>query len=572
MDTKSDTKEQTRDKLLNALFAAVSNADYGNLDGLFTAFDAFSTSAPAVFENAGAFDDDLRARFVQAEQLLHISTVRRQSPLDYVSTQIVPTVVVDRYWRLVSANALFSGAFKGSDNDAAFLEQLRSSRQGLSVLFKENAPQSDTLIELEIDDQRRFFLAERIELWTETIHVPSRYLSLKQLTPHVSEKVTTLLAEKFSLTEAELSIVSDLVELKDTEAIAKKRARSIRTVRTQLSHIYSKVGVTTQIELFALVSTMALLVRAPEWRNERVDQTGLELYHIDVPAGRLSYHAFGPRNGKPVLLLNNSFRPSLTTKLRTALAQSKCRVIVPIKPGSAETTPVPKSVPPLEIAQTYVALLDYLNIKKCSVLGVHSAGVHALTLAHLVPDRINKIVLSDTGVPYKSRADIMALPPSIRRTMLPARYTPMILSAPHKIVSSVFHKSLEGEQRIVEYFFADSPVDARLCQTDKKFYELTRDTIRYSFEDVDRLVSDVTSWASDWSDLLMSATQSHEVTFVHGTENTMFDIAKIAAFCDAHDADLIPIPGEGQLQMFRQPQGVVAALTGADFDEISKNR
>lgn len=568
MLTKSESEEQSRDKLLNALFGALSNADYRNINDLFTAFDAYSLSTPAVFEDTGTLDDNLRARFSQAEQLLHFSSLKRQSPLDYVSAQIVPTVIVDLTGHIISANTLFSGAFKGVISNAESDKPFSFARHSLSAMLRKNTPQKDSLIELQIADQTAFFLAERVELWTEKAHLPDVYISLKQLSPIVTDSVTALLAEKFSLTDAEVRIVSDLVEHTNIEAIAEKRSRSIRTIRTQLSHIYQKVGVTTQIELFALVSTLALLVRAPEWRNERGDQAGLELYHIDVSGGRLSYHAFGPRNGMPVLLLNNSFRPSLTTKLRGAFSNARCRVIIPIKPGSAETTPVSKSASPSEIATSYVALLDYLKIKKCSVLGLHSAGINALALARLAPDRINKIVLSDTGVPYQNRADIMARPASTRRTMLPARYAPMILHAPHKIVSSVFHKSLEGEQRIVEYFFTDSPADARLCQTDKKFYELTRDTIRYSFEDVDRLVSDVANWASDWSDLLISATKSHEIIFVYGTENTMFDIEKIASFCETHDADLIRIPGEGQLQIFRQPRGVLAALTGKPFDEI----
>ena len=145
--------------------------------------------------------------------------------------------------------------------------------------------------------------------------------------------------------------------------------------------------------------------------------------------------------------------------------------------------------------------------------------------------------------------------------MMTGRYMPDVLLAPHKIIAANFRHSKSGEARIVDYFFQDSPTDASLTRQKGEYYQLTRRTISYSFEDVPRLVSDISRWAKDWSSVLNAIAKTHQIAFVHGAENTMFRSAPIAAFCESNDqAVLYEQPSLGQLQVFVKPEAFTKAV------------
>ena len=140
------------------------------------------------------------------------------------------------------------------------------------------------------------------------------------------------------------------------------------------------------------------------------------------------------------------------------------------------------------------------------------------------------------------------------------RYMPDVLLAPHKIIAANFRRSKSGEARVIDYFFQDSPIDAELTRQKGEYYQLTRRTISYSFEDVPRLVSNICRWAKDWSPCLEAVAKTHKIAFVHGKENTMFRTEPITKFCQENDqAVLFEQANLGQLQIFVQPEAFTKA-------------
>ena len=178
----------------------------------------------------------------------------------------------------------------------------------------------------------------------------------------------------------------------------------------------------------------------------------------------------------------------------------------------------------------------------------------------------------DTGVPFRSRRELLALPRSVRRTFLPARYFPEVLNVPHRIIAGNFRKSQSGEARVVDYFFDDSPADRSLTRTDRKYYEITRDIIAYSFEDIDRLVGDVCRWASDWSPLLEHVCELHDLTFLHGAENTMFKVDPILEFAQQQrSASVHVVENVGQLLAYVDPESFIECINRQEPIHLSEN-
>jgi len=212
------------------------------------------------------------------------------------------------------------------------------------------------------------------------------------------------------------------------------------------------------------------------------------------------------------------------------------------------------------MAERLSAGLDGVGLKRAVVAGQASGGLYALAFAQKFPGLCQGVCLIDTGVPFTDKGDLMRLPNSIRRTMLPARYFPEVLYLPHRLVAANFRRSRRGEASVIDYFFNGSPADQMLTRSDQASFAVTRAIISYSFDDTDRLVQDVARWANDWTDTLLEVAAKHRVRFIHGAQNTMFKADKIEDFVDRHpNVDHRILPG-GQLAIFQEPDAFSTAL------------
>jgi DNA-binding CsgD family transcriptional regulator/PAS domain-containing protein len=75
----------------------------------------------------------------------------------------------------------------------------------------------------------------------------------------------------FSLTQAESRVVSMLVEGKQQEAMARELGVSIRTVKSHCTHVYQKLGVSSRIGMFKLLTEYKLV------SSQAADQSSLPL-------------------------------------------------------------------------------------------------------------------------------------------------------------------------------------------------------------------------------------------------------------------------------------------------------
>ncbi|MAK60228.1 MAG: hypothetical protein CMK09_04560 [Ponticaulis sp.] len=560
-------------QVLGGLYEAL--ADYSQYESLFLAWDEFLESGgiDGTMEMAPDWQAMFRDHFSRVGSYIDkVQLDHRESPLSYVERQVVPSAVIDGRLQIIASNSAFE-QLMGSPSDDSWKQLIMGEiirpgdRERLIRLAMSKGPTEPSLFTMDIDTLgSSFAVAKRADLLESSTMDGEALLSIKLVRPVWTMGLNALLQSAYKLTDAEVEILKALVETGSVQAIAQKRERSVRTVRTQLTQIYSKLGVESQTELSLFIATLANLIgeevqsdAEPSTSFGDADQLWTRL--VKHKNGQTQYIVYGDPNGAPVLFVQPSNPPEMTPEFRSLCLDAGLKIISPYKPGSADTTPRSSKFGPDQMGVNFADILDKEGHETAVFAGQSSGGVYALEMAQHFPHRCQGVLLVDTGVPFQSRKEMMSMPRSMRRTFVPARYFPDVLPVPHRIIAANFRSSPAGEARVVDYFFEDSPVDRDLTRTQKRYYDITRDIIRYSFEDVDRLVSDVCLWASDWSQVLKQVSERHKTVFLQGMQNTLFPAERVSHQIDKGlRAELFAPKEAGQLLLYTHPAAFVDAI------------
>lgn len=551
----------TAHQVLSGLYASLS--DYTEYEGLFEAFDQYLDEDFSPETSDAVWQTFFKQHFLRANEFFERTHTDLETASRYVARQPVPAAVLNPSHALMATNSLFDELFPDAET-TELIEDLKSTQQwSLVPKLIDGKLDTPVLIQTGRDDgEIEVLIISPIELLDETLERRTTCLALRLAKPIWKPQLEELLVGVYDLTRSEIEIIKSIFEVADLNLVAKRRGRSIRTVRTQLASIYNKMNVSGQTQLVILIASLLQFTGLDESHLDlSLDQDRtLPLNTVALKSGPVSYTEYGDLSGQPVLLINTSMPPEMNARFREECATAGLHIIAPYKPGSAETAGRKRSLGPETLCHDYAELLSHLQIESAIIAGTASGGLYALDFAKTYPSRTEKVLLVDTGLPYASNKEIRALPKTMKRIMMTGRYMPDVLLAPHKIIAANFRRSKSGEARVVDYFFQDSPIDAELTRQKGEFYQLTRRMISYSFEDVPRLVSDICRWAKDWSPSLNAVAKTHPIAFVHGTENTMFKTAPIARFCEENDqAVLFEQAAQSQLQVFVKPEGFTKA-------------
>lgn len=490
------------------------------------------------------------------------------TPLSFVEQRRAPTAIFDLDCRLIAANTVFDALMTEPWTDGLSpLFATPDDRTRFNALALANQRSAQAIVNLVLPgtDQSQSFLAGRAsQLEQKSSTGPFVFLTLIQ--PRWSEKVGELLQQAFGLTGAEIDAMRLFVECGSIKGVAHRRRRSIRTVRTQLSRVFAQMEISGQTELALFLATLSGMEPVNDASSKNAQEDGprsdaIVTRQIKLAGSVVEFYQYGVPQGHPVLLLQSSHPPELTSGLRRALFSAGLHIIAPLKPGSGDSALIKGNPGPDGMAPLYAELLDKLKLDKVIVAGQASGGLYALAFAKAYPDRTHAVSLIDTGVPFADRYEMMQLPTMIRRTMVPARYFPELLYLPHKLVAANFRRSAGGEKSVIDYFFGGSPHDQTLTRTNRDAYDVTHRIISYSFDDTTRLVQDVTRWASDWSPILSAVAAQHRLRFIHGARNTMFQADKIVSFAEPHPNVDHRILLGGQLAIFEDPDTFSTALS-----------
>ncbi|MFK7842703.1 MAG: alpha/beta fold hydrolase [Sphingorhabdus sp.] len=232
-----------------------------------------------------------------------------------------------------------------------------------------------------------------------------------------------ILQDLFNLTQAEIEIIRLMLGGAKVNEIAKARASSVTTVRSQLRAIFSKTDTASQIECVRMVFGLALM-------HDRDDgnliaariQAGVETQHYPRESQRrlfklrngrqIDYSIFGvenPKKRKGVILFYHDQAIGDTWFGEAVIAATRAglQIIAPLRPGFGRTTIYDgEASDPMAFAPDIVELLDHLKIEKAALMTLRSGLVHGLAAARLMPERFTAITAANPILPATCDADL----------------------------------------------------------------------------------------------------------------------------------------------------------------------
>ncbi|MDB4293578.1 alpha/beta hydrolase [Maribacter sp.] len=117
--------------------------------------------------------------------------------------------------------------------------------------------------------------------------------------------------------------------------------------------------------------------------------------YVDIPEGQVHFGTAG--EGPALLLIHQSSSSMEEYAALIPYLANTYQLIVFDLPGHGQSSD-PSSEPGVEeFTAVALAVLDHLNIKKCSVLGHHGGALITMNFAHQFPERTEKIILSGTS-------------------------------------------------------------------------------------------------------------------------------------------------------------------------------
>lgn len=188
-------------------------------------------------------------------------------------------------------------------------------------------------------------------------------------------------------------------------ASLKDAARSVslsyETARTYMKDIYGHFGVSGQAELLKeVLLTPSAFMPAPS-NSYRGKNTR---YTVPRPeGGQIEYFALGPSEGYPLLHFDALSGGALDIlgvpdRYRPLLERLGIRLILPCRPGTFGTTPLPvKEV--ADYANDIKTLCDALRIDRFSIFAYSHGTVAALGVAHAMRERVDRITIGSACFP-----------------------------------------------------------------------------------------------------------------------------------------------------------------------------
>ena len=277
-----------------------------------------------------------------------------------------------------------------------------------------------------------------------------------------------VLTSAFSLTGAEVEIVQALTECLSLREIAEARERSIDTIRAQLKSVLAKTETRTQTELVRLALSMMDITSyteeiATDIQPQSTGTKDLEprpFHAITLRDGRkMEYLILGDQAGKPMVFMPQDYGlVRWPASAEAKAAERGIKIIVPIRPGFGNSTPLPKQIPPSEIvAEDLHELLAHLDVGKFPIVTLGADVYHALLFHNVYPDRVNAIFACGGSFPLENSAQYERMAKWHRFIMASARYTPHLMPFMVKAGFSLARRL--GKRKFVHAVFGTSAAD-----------------------------------------------------------------------------------------------------------------
>ncbi|MEM1187928.1 MAG: alpha/beta fold hydrolase [Pseudomonadota bacterium] len=376
------------------------------------------------------------------------------------------------------------------------------------------------------------------------------------------------LRDLLCLSSAELRVARGLLKGLTAQEMADELDRSLATIRTHIKILLQKSGARRQSELIQLLTILRhsfdLKLDAAAEPEARGEVLRSELVSA---AGTLPVVRYG--RGRPLLYFTTSSKPEETASVRRAFENAGFEVLAPVRPGYGDRPRAGVDANEEMLEDWLEALIDEFA-EPPLIVGHREAGIVAVKAAKrlLAAGRASAgVALISTGAPVRRQSYWKQSPPSIRRSFVAATHAPAALSLGYQTAARLFRRGPREQEKLVRYFFQDSPSDA-IRLSEPELFELTRANLEFCFRDPQQVVRDIALWGSAWADELAAVSEQLDVLFIHGTEHSFFLYQSVLECALAHARiHACPIPEAGQLALYLSCDRVAAALAETFFPQ-----
>ncbi len=297
-----------------------------------------------------------------------------------------------------------------------------------------------------------------------------------------------ILKSLYKLTTAEAKLVSLLIKDRNLKAIAEQFGLSKHTIRTQLKSVYEKTGTHRQAELVRQIITgPAMLATLTSEVNSAADLSTASVpllrsrgpssklhQTIRLPDNRiLGYAEYGVETDVPVMLMHSAFGSRLQRHPDEKII-SKCgvRLIIPDRPGVG-LSDKKENRTLSDWAYDVACLADHLGLKRFNVIGYSMGGAFGLACAHVLKERIGRLVLVGSPVPFVKFKDLERMQPSYRFILYLGKYAPSLFFPLMRLMFSRL-----GIDRIQGEFLKQMPAVDRALLYDRAIKSRTDENLR----------------------------------------------------------------------------------------------
>ncbi len=368
----------------------------------------------------------------------------------------------------------------------------------------------------------------------------------------------------FKLTPVELEITHAIVTGVSLSDLAKKRKRSVGTVRLQTKKLLSKLNLRSQTELACLYSGFSKYSLSVDDKGSdegELDKAWSRQHILMRPEGRIiDYEILGASNANPVLFLPALIGGlTINARIEQAVRENNIRLIMPWRPGMANSVfDGPADMVAFErYAKDIEALLDNLGVKTIPVIGHVSSTMWAMALSKYLPGRISKVVNVNGVVPTIKGPHLKYLDRNERLRLMTLRTAPGI--GRMVFIWGLAKIDSGYDEEFVRMFVSENPCDIITTQEPairKGFRENFNVTTRQGY---DSFIHELSIMVLDWRSFMDEA--SVPVKFLIGDHNVGYTEKVVSKYIEGRDGMTIElVPNTGHLLFYQRPDIVMRAV------------
>jgi len=414
--------------------------------------------------------------------------------------------------------------------------------------------------------------AGRVSMWVSPLRrVQPPQLALVLVASNQSRALSAdALMRLYGLTPAEARLAQQLVLGCSLDEACQAQSVSINTAKTHLKRIFAKVGVRRQSELVQAVYASPLwlvggsdevprseagLARLLSSRRLASQDDGTLLLK---DGRRLTYSDQGDPEGVPIVFMHGMAGSRyLRHPDDSLLLQHGVRLIIPERPGSGDSDPLPgRGITdwPHDVAE----LVAHLGLDSFAVMGYSAGTPYALATVLAMPNRVCAFHLVAPISPVERINDLLSYPVASRLNILMARHAPSLL----KPLLGVAVKDMRRNVfRYVESSMSHS------TESDRRVYESPQLRTAHAVGVLagiqrggDELAQEVLLSCGDWG--LDLAAVRVPVQIWHGEADPLVALAGAQHLAQRlPDARLTTIAGGGHFIIYSHWADILAALT-----------